>query len=59
MVKYILCGDFKGTLNQKIKVDEQPLLYVEKPLCYLQGGQIFSKPDLLQEYQQTPVSEGR
>lgn len=47
-----ICGDYKVTLNQQIKVDSFPLPRVEDLLARVQGGEQFSKIDLSHAYQQ-------
>ena len=50
--KFRICGDYKGTVNPALDVDQYPLLKPEDIFVTLAGGTAFSKIDLLQAYQQ-------
>ena len=47
-----LCGDYKVTVNQVLKVDQYPVPTPEDLFATLAGGQTFTKLDLSQAYQQ-------
>ncbi|XP_037504962.1 uncharacterized protein K02A2.6-like [Rhipicephalus sanguineus] len=47
-----MCGDYRSTVNASIKPTAYPLPTVAELLAILRGGQIFSKIDLTQAYQQ-------
>ena len=46
------CGDFEQTVNSTAKVDRYPLPKIENVFSKLAGGQIFSKLNFSQVYQQ-------
>ncbi len=50
-----ICGDYKMTVNQILKVKEHPLPTPEELLLKLNGGQKFSKLDLTNAYQQVEL----
>lgn len=50
--------DFKGTINQVIKVDPCPLPRVEELFAKLAGGKQFTKLDMSQAYLQLELDEG-
>ena len=52
-----LCGDYKMTLNQYADVDQYPLPNTEDLFATLAGGQVFSKTDLSNAYQQVELDE--
>ncbi|KAJ8015940.1 hypothetical protein DPEC_G00001920 [Dallia pectoralis] len=52
-----ICGDFKGTLNPVLLVEQYPLPHIEDLFASLAGGQKFSKIDLCQAYLQMHVDE--
>ena len=52
-----ICGDFKQTVNSAAKVDRYPLPKIEDLFSKLAGGQVFSKLDLSQAYQQVLLDE--
>ena len=52
-----LCGDYKVTVNQALEKDPYPLPTVEELLAKLGDGQIFSKIDLREAFQQLKLSE--
>ena len=52
-----ICGDYRITINQAIKVDSYPLPRVEDLFSALAGGKYFSKLDISQAYLQLPLDE--
>ena len=52
-----ICGDYRVTVNQAIKVDSYPLPRVEDLFSALAGGKYFSKLDISQAYLQLPLDE--
>jgi transposase InsO family protein len=52
-----ICGDYKVTINRKLKRDFYPLPRIEELFAVLSGGQEFSKIDLTNAYLQTKLSE--
>lgn len=52
-----ICGDFKATINQAIKVDHYPIPRVEELFSKLAGGKHFTKLDMSQAYLQLPLEE--
>ena len=54
---YQVCGDYKVTINQCIEKKVYPLPTVEVFFTQIAGGQVFSKLDLSQVYQQLPLDE--
>ena len=50
-----LCGDYKITVNQAIKMDTHPLPKIEELFASLAHGKTFSKLDLAQAYLQVPL----
>lgn len=52
-----ICGDFKVTINQQLKVDQYPLPRIEDIFATLSGGERFSKIDLTQAYLQLEMNE--
>ena len=52
-----VCGDYKATINQFVEKKVYPLPTVEDLFTQVTGGQIFSKLDLSQAYQQLPLDE--
>ncbi|KAJ8027406.1 hypothetical protein HOLleu_32542 [Holothuria leucospilota] len=53
-----ICGDYKVTLNQCVKVDKYPLPHIEDLFAKLAGGKRFSKLDMSHAYQQVELDEG-
>lgn len=51
-----ICGDYKVTVNPKLKRDYYPLPRIEELFATLSGGIQFSKIDLTHAYQQTMLS---
>jgi hypothetical protein len=47
-----ICGDFKLTVNKVSKLDRYPIPKIEDLFAKLSGGQLFTKLDLSQAYQQ-------
>ena len=52
-----ICGDYRVTVNQAIKVDSYPLPRVEDLFSALAEGKYFSKLDISQAYLQLPLDE--
>ncbi|XP_028176931.1 uncharacterized protein K02A2.6-like [Ostrinia furnacalis] len=52
-----ICGDFKVTVNQKLKREYYPLPRIEELFAVLSGGKEFTKIDLTHAYQQTILTE--
>ena len=52
-----LCGDYKVTINQAIKMDTHPQPKIEDLFASLAHGKTFSKLDLAQAYLQVPLEE--
>ena len=52
-----ICGNFKQTVNKALPVDRYPLPKGEDLFATLSGGQIFSKLDLSQAYQQVVLED--
>ena len=52
-----LCGDFKVSLNNQLKVDQYPLPRVDDVFASLAGGQRFTKIDLRQAYLQLEMED--
>jgi len=50
-----LCGDFHMTVNPVAKLHRHPIPRVDDLFATLQGGQKFTKLDLSQAYQQSPL----
>ena len=47
-----LCGDFRVTVNQVLKLDKYPIPKIDDLFAKLAGGQSFTKLDMSQAYQQ-------
>ena len=47
-----ICGDYKVTINQAVRVDQYPIPNISDLYAQLSGGQIYSKLDLSHAYQQ-------
>ena len=52
-----LCGDFKVSLNNQLKVDQYPLPRVDDVFASITGGQRFTKVDLHQAYLQLEMED--
>lgn len=52
-----ICGDYKITINPKLKRDPYPLPRIEELFATLSGGEEYSKIDLKQSYQQLMLTE--
>lgn len=52
-----ICGDFKMTVNQASKLDRYPIPKIEDLFAKLAGGQMFTKLDMSQAYQQILLEE--
>ncbi|UYV62952.1 K02A2.6-like [Cordylochernes scorpioides] len=52
-----ICGDFKITANQALKVDQYPLHKAEDIFAALAGGEKFSKIDLRDAYNQLELDD--
>jgi hypothetical protein len=55
--KFRICGDYKGTVNRELDVDQYPLPKPDDLFATLAGGKKFSKLDLSQAYQQLPLDD--
>lgn len=54
-----ICGDFKGTSNQCINVDQYPLPRVDEIFSNLSGEEQFTKVDLKNAHLQMEIEEGQ
>lgn len=52
-----ICGDYKVTINRKLKREFYPLPRIEELFATLSGGREFSKIDLTHAYQQTMLTD--
>ena len=52
-----LCGDYKVTINQHLRIDQYPMPKAEDIFSTLNGGKKFTKLDLSQAYLQLPLDE--
>lgn len=52
-----LCGDYKVTINQALKMESYPLPRIDDIFAALEGGVKFTKLDLSQAYLQLPMEE--
>ncbi|KAL0882706.1 hypothetical protein ABMA27_001129 [Loxostege sticticalis] len=52
-----ICGDYKVTINPKLKRGHYPLPRIEELFAVLSGGKEFTKIDLANAYQQTILTE--
>ena len=52
-----ICGDYKVTVNQAVKLDNYPIPKAEDLFATLNGGDKFSKLDMSQAYQQIPLED--
>ena len=55
--KFCICGDYKVTVNKSLDIDQYPLLKPADLFATLAGGQLFTKLDLIQAYQQLLLDE--
>ena len=53
-----ICGDYKVTINQAVKVDKYPIPNIDDLFTKVSGGQLFTTLDLRNAYQQV-VFRGR
>ena len=51
-----ICGDYKVTINQALKIPEHPMPKADELFQLLNGGQKFTKLDLSQAYQQVELA---
>ena len=49
--EFLICGDYKVTVNKFLDVDQYPLPKAADLFATLLGGQVFTKIDLTQAYQ--------
>lgn len=54
-----ICGDFKGTLNQRINVDQYPPPRVDEIFSNLSEEKQFTKVDLRNAHLQMEIEEGQ
>ena len=52
-----ICGDYRVTVNQAIKIDSYPLPRIEELFAKLSGGKYFSRLDLSQAYLQLQLDD--
>ena len=52
-----ICGDYKGTINQAVKVDKYPIPNINDLFTKLTGGVMYTKLDLSHAYQQVVLDE--
>lgn len=52
-----ICGDYKLTANTAVKVDKYPIPNVQDLYAELSGGQLYTKLDLSNAYQQLQLDE--
>ena len=55
--KFRICGDHKVTVNRALDIDQYPLPKPANLFATLAGGQLFTKLDLTQAYQQLLLDE--
>ena len=55
--RYRICGDYKVTVNRSLDIDQYPLPKPADLFATLAGGQMFTKLDLTQAYQQLLLDE--
>ena len=53
-----ICGDYKVTINQAVKVDKYPIPNIDDLFTKVSGGQLFTTLDLRNAYQQVVLEEG-
>ncbi len=52
-----ICGEYKVTVNQAVKLDNYPIPKAEDVFATLNGGDKFSKLDMSRAYQQIPLED--
>ena len=52
-----ICGDYKVTVNQAVKVDKYPIPKIDDLFTRVAGGQLFTTLDLSNAYQQVVLDE--
>ena len=52
-----ICGDYKVTINQAVKVDKYPIPNIDDLFTKVSGGQLFTTLDLRNAYQQVVLEE--
>ena len=52
-----ICGDYKVTVNQAVKVDKYPIPNIDDLFIRVAGGQLFTTFDLSNAYQQVVLDE--
>ena len=52
-----ICGDYKVTINQAVKVDKYPIQNIDDLFTKVSGGQLFTTLDLSNAYQQVVLEE--
>ena len=52
-----ICGDYKVTINQAVKVDKYPIPNIDDLFTKVSGGQLFTTLDLSNAYQQVVLEE--
>ena len=55
--RFRICGDYKVTVNRSLDIDQYPLPKPADLFATLAGGQLFTKLDLTQAYQQLLLDE--
>ena len=55
--RFCICGDYKVTVNRSLNIDQYPLPKPADLFATLAGGQMFTKLDLTQAYQQLLLDE--
>ena len=55
--RFRICGDYKVTVNRSLDIDQYPLPKPADLFATLAGGQMFTKLDLTQAYQQLLLDE--
>ena len=52
-----ICGDYKVTINQAVKVDKYPIPSIDDLFTKVSGGRLFTTLDLSNAYQQVVLDE--
>ena len=52
-----ICGDYRVTVNQAVKLDNYPIPKADDLFATLNGANTFSKLDMSQAYQQIPLED--